>query len=189
MKRRSSIEVNADDAKLAAYTIEYTVIAYQRASVRGGGAGGDFGQADLQHHDRLGGGDGASGGRSKAWSVADGFGEQGDRADFGLIDQVFDEGCAVQIGFVAGGNHVRQADLVLRGETGDEAAVGAALRDDGNAAGFAGGTESAGPERHVVDEVDEAKAVGAEQRHVVLTCECGQVGLQLRAVLAGFGKS
>ena len=37
------------------------------------------------------------------------------------------------------------ADLVLRGEARDEAAVGAALRDDRDAAGLAGRAEAAGP--------------------------------------------
>ena len=181
--------VHAHDAKLAADAVEHAVVADQRAGVRLRRTRGDLGQADLQHHDRLGRRDRPPRRRGEAWRMADRLGEQRDRAHLGLIDQMVDEVGAVEIGLVAGRHHVRQADLVLRRQAGDEAAVGAALRHHRDRTGLARCAEAAGPQRHVVDEVDQAQAVRSEQRYVVLPRQRGEARLVIGALVAGLGKA
>jgi hypothetical protein len=102
------------------------------------------------------------------------LGEQRDRTHLGQIDHVVDEVGAIEVRLVAGGHHVRQADLVLRRQAGDEAAIGAALRHDRDAPGLARRAKSASPQRHVVDEVDKTQAVRAEQRYAMLSRQRGK---------------
>ena len=160
--------LHAHDAVLAAYAVEYAIVADQRAGVRLCGPRGDFRQADLQHNDRFCRSDRASCGRGKTRRMADRLSEQRDRAHVRLVDQMVDEVRAIEVGLVAGRDHVRQADLVLRRQAGDEAAVRAALGDDCDRAGLGGCAKTAGPQRHIVDEIYEAQAVRAEQRYIVL---------------------
>jgi len=106
--------IDAHDAKLTAHAIEHAIVADQRAGVRLRRSCGYFGEPDLQHDDRLCRSNRAARRGDEAGRVADRLGEQRDRAHLGLLDQVVDERGTVEIGLVAGRNHVRQADLVLR---------------------------------------------------------------------------
>ena len=100
-----------------------------------------------------------------------------------------DEVRAIEVGLVARRDHMGQANFVLRGEAGDEAAIGSALCHDGDRARLGGRAKTAGPQRHIVDEVYETQAVRPEQRYIVLASQRCESCLVIGACVTGFGKA
>ncbi len=188
-KQKVLDRVDPHDAELPAHAVEHPVIADQRAGVRLRRARGHVGKADLEDDQRLGSRQRPLRRRREPIGVADRLDEHRDRADPIVIEQMIDESRTVEVGLVAGGDHVADADLLLRGETGDERRRGAALGDDRDRTRPGGTTEGAGPQRHIIEEVDEPQAVRTEHVDAVPPCRLGERALLRCPVAAGLGEA
>ena len=169
-----------------AVALEHRVVgggpAGHRAGVRRGDRRAGGGATGLQRHQRhaLVGGPGGDGG--EVLRIADGLEEQSDRGDAPVVEERFDRVLGAEAGLVADRDHLAepQPSLLEREVDRDVAALG----DDGRRTVVAAHAVLVGPQGDPVEGVDEAVAVGAEQRHVAGGLE--QFGLEV--ALAGLGE-
>ena len=180
--------MHADDAELLADAIEHAVVADQRTGVRGGRLGGHLTRPNLDRDNRLARLQGTRGGTQEALRVAHSFDEQGKRAGVRIVNQMLDEGADVEIGFVAGGNHITQAEVLLIRQFGGEISSRAALRDDGDAGLLRRCMHWRRPRKNAIGEIDQAQAIGSGQTDVVFTRLGQQRRLQRYARRTGLGK-
>lgn len=145
--------VDADHAVLAHRGVHHRVGAGEFAGVRRGRAGAGLGAAHLDRDNGHPAPGGPVGGEQKGAAVLEPLDVAGDGADLGPLGEVGDEVGGLQIGLVAGGRPVGQADAeLLEGEDG--AALVAGLRDQGD-----------GGAVEVVPEVFEGVQVGVGAQH------------------------
>ena len=108
--------IGADDAILAADTVENPIVANQRACMRTGGARGDFACPKLADHDRLRRIQRAARDLGEAGWVADSLQEQRNGADPWLLKEMLGEIRGVEIGLVAGADEMADPDALLPAE-------------------------------------------------------------------------
>ena len=143
-------------------------------TVRAAGLQGDEWNAAL---------DGALGHLGEALGVAHCFEEQADRGDPLVVEEGRDGVVAAEAGLVADGDHRAEAQAaLLEREVHRDIA---ALADDRHAALVGAAPVLVGPQGHLVEGVDEAVAVGAEEGHVAR----GREQVVLEVIVAGLGEA
>ena len=115
--------------------------------------------------------------------------EQRDGAGGRMRHQSQAEARRVQIGLVAGGDHVAKPDILLKGERGQEMRRGAALRDDADPGGLARRADRRGPDMGAIGEIDVAEAVRAEQPNAERFRQGGQFRLEPFALRPGLSEA
>ena len=151
--------------------------------MRGGDRRAGGGPAGLQSHQGHPAGNGPLGHLGELLGVAHGLQEQADGGDPVVVQQGRHGIVGAEGRLVADRDHraEAQAALLERQVDGDVAALG----DDGHAAVVQAATVLVRPQRHPVEGVDEAVAVGPEERHVAGGLQ--EVRLQCR--LTGLGEA
>src|SRR3990172_2546969 len=128
---------------------------------------------------------------AQALPVGDAF----DVADHDLhvvaFQEVGDEIEGGNVGFVAGGYDVVEADALEVGEPDHAEGEAPALRDEGDGAGLEMGIGETGPKAAIdaVVQVHGADAVGAQETHAGFVCRRLQLVFQLNARGAGFAET
>ena len=123
--------------------------------------------------------------------VLEAFDKTGDDARVRIVDQVAREIREVEIGFVAGGNDVGEADArVHRAQQERAERGGAALADERDVAGQAAQRARRSGRPDVVPDVGEAQAIGAGDAQAGLPRERADFFLQIEPRLdAAFGEA
>jgi hypothetical protein len=183
--------VDLDHAELLQHRREHPVVGGQRAGVRGGRAGAQTGPPDLAQHDRLAPAQRLPGEGGEPLRPPDALHEQ--RHDPGalVVEQVLHHLGDGERGLVAHRDEVADPDVAGAQVLQHEDAQRAALQQQPDAAAHDLGRHRLAERHHVVDRVDEAEVVGAEQHLPVLRRLLSQAllaGTTLRPRLAEAGR-
>lgn len=171
--------VDPDHPVLAHGRVDDLVGAGELAGVGGGGTRSGLGAADLHGDDGDALAGGPVGGEEEGAAVLESFDVTGDGADLGPSGEVRDEVGGLQVGLVAGGRPVGEADAqLLEGEDGPPLVAGLGDERDG------------GPFEVLAEAFEGVEVgVGAEEPEPGLAYGGGETFLRGGAGLAGLGEA
>ncbi len=180
-----------EDAMLTEDRIEHRVGSGERRGVRARGERADIGPADLHEDQRLLLRARRRQSVEKDVAVADAFGIGHHDLRLGLIDDPAQRLGNVDVAFIAGRDPVADAKTALTGEMREMRSVGAALRNDGDAARLDEFRIEHGRERAVVAgrHIEDAKAVRTQHAHPALARNARDLVLDPAPLVTGLGKA
>ena len=167
---------------------EQFITGGQSRSMRSGGLAADFGVADFPDQDRFAEFQCTGADAAQASAFGGAFKECGEDFDIGPFNQVFHPVERGQVGFVAGGNDMVEAEPVVAADGHHAEAKAAGLRDHGDRAGLEclQLKRAAEAESEIGIEVEHAKAVRANDANAT-GFDCGeQLVIEFLAGFAGF---